>query len=258
MTGRSAAFARLRMIEAITIAAGAGLLLHSADLMRQDQRNAPAALSSRLESIRARHLPNIVLTDQNGRSVRFYDDLVKGQVVALNFMFSTCRNACPVSTSNIAEVQRSLAERQAGLVRFLSVSLMPEFDTPRVLADYANAHGAGPGWSFLTGRRDEIEKLRRSVGAYDLDPAVDQDPTQHTGLLVFGNEATGRWKAISLLSHPVRIRQAIERVMLPVTQWPTGDTVIKEVPFEDSAASRQLVELLPGPIERQLAPARSD
>ena len=55
---------------------------------------------------------------------------------------------------------------------------------------------------------------------------------KHAGIVILGNEPQGRWKAISALSKPVRIRQAIERTLLPPGQWPTGDAVVSEAPYE--------------------------
>jgi len=188
---------------------------------------------NRVAVIRERHLENVELLTQEGRSVRFYDDLVKGRVVAINFMFTTCPIACPITTRHLVEVQRALGARAGRDVTFISISLDPERDTPEVLRAYAQAHGVGPGWYFLTGKRDDIERLRRKLGAYDLDPVIDADRKQHTGLVILGNEPVGRWKAIAALSKPVRIRQAIERTILPPSQWPTGDAVVKEGPYEE-------------------------
>jgi len=201
----------------------------------------PPAPPNPVVAIREQHLPNIELVTQEGRHVRFYDDLVQGRVVAINFMFATCRNACPESTQHLVEVQHALGERMGRDVTFLSISLDAERDTPEVLRRYAEAHGAGPGWYFLTGRPDDIELLRRKLGAYELDPVVDADRKQHTGLVILGNEPVGRWKAISALVKPVRIRQAIERTILPATQWPTGEAVVREVPYEEDERGKQAV-----------------
>ena len=114
--------------------------------------------------------------------------------------------------------------------------------SPEVLKAYAQTHHVLPGWYFLTGKSSEIELLRRKLGAYELDPVIDADITQHAALVILGNEPKGRWHAISSLSKPVRIRQAIERTILPPSRWPTGTAVINEVPLERSAASRGLVE----------------
>jgi protein SCO1 len=193
---------------------------------------------NRIERIRQANLPNVPLITHTGQFVRFYDDLIKGQIVAINFMFTTCDNACPVTTTHIAHVQQALRERHGDKVRFLSISLSPEFDTPEVLRAYANTNAAGPNWTFLTGQRTDIEQLRRALGAYERDLALDSDPTQHTGVLIMGNEPIGRWKSIAALANPVRIRQAVERVMLPVEHWPTGSAMIDEVAYDDRAARR--------------------
>jgi protein SCO1 len=193
---------------------------------------------SRVERIRQTNLPNVPLVTHTGQPVRFYDDLVKGQVVAINFMYTTCLNSCPTTTAHIVQVQQALHERHGDKVRFLSISLSPEFDTPDVLSAYAKDNAVGPNWTFLTGRRADIERLRRALGAYERDPELDRDPTQHTGVLIMGNEPIGRWKSIAALVHPVRVRQAIERVMLPVDQWPTGAAMIDAVPYDDRASRR--------------------
>ena len=187
----------------------------------------------RAAQIREQHLPNVELTTHEGKVVRFYDDLVKGRIVAINFMFATCREACLAATEHLVAAQRALRENMRQDVRFLSISLEPESDTPERLRGYALAHGAGRGFYFLTGRRADVELLRHKLGAYDLDPVVDADRTQHAGIVILGNEPRARWKAISALSNPVRIRQAIERTILPPERWPKGAAVVNEVPEED-------------------------
>ena len=205
------------------------LALIAGGCARSDSAPAPR---DRVAAIRQEHLPNITLTTHEGRSVRFYDDLVKGKVVAINFMFTGCRIACPVTTPKLVEVQKMLGERTGRDVTFLSITLDPEHDTPNVLRAYAKAYGVGPGWYFLTGKENDIQQLRRKLGVYDLDPIIDADRTQHAGILVLGNEPSGRWKAVATLSKPVRIRQAIERTILPPDQWPTGPAVVSEAPYE--------------------------
>jgi protein SCO1/2 len=191
---------------------------------------------NRTALIRSEHLPNVELTTHEGLAVRFYEDLVKGQIVAINFMFTTCGNTCPLITEYLAAAQKALGERMSNKITLLSISLEPEHDTPEMLRRYRQSRGVGQGWIFLTGRRDDIEFLRRRLGVYDLDPGIDTDPSQHAGIVILGNEPQGRWKAISALSHPIRIRQAMERTILPPSQWPTGETVVNEVPSQDNEA----------------------
>ena len=84
---------------------------------------------------------------------------------------------------------------------------------------------------------DLIERLRRSLGVYDLNPAIDNDPSQHAGVVVLGNEPDGRWKSVPALAHPVRIRQTIERTALSPKEWPVGDAVVKEVVYQEQDTS---------------------
>lgn len=201
-----------------------------------------SAPPSRADVIRQRNLPNVTLVTHEGRQVCFYDDLVKGRMVVIHFMYTRCRGICLPSTANLAEVQKALGARMGRDVTFLSLSLDAEEDSPSDLKAFGEAHGAGPGWVFLTGQKADIELLRRRLGAYDPDPSVDADRSQHTAVVILGNEPKGRWQAIPALAHPVRIRQAIERTLLPPSQWRVGAEVVAEVPFEKSAASQSRVE----------------
>src|SRR3989441_6032851 len=161
------------------------------------------------------YLPNVVLTTHENNTVRFYDDLVKGKVVLINFMFTSCKRFCPVTTPNLVKVQAALGDRVGRDVFLYSISLDPATDTPEVLKDYAKKVGAGPGWTFLTGKKETIDKLRRKLGVYDRDPVIDADITQHGGLVVYGNDAIGRWASISGLNKPEVIVRAVSRVVEP-------------------------------------------
>jgi protein SCO1/2 len=163
------------------------------------------------------YFPNVVLTTHEGERVRFYDDLVKGKIVVVTFMFTACQGICPLTIAKLARVQDLLGERAGRDVFFYSVTLDPENDTPRVLKDYAQTVGAKRGWTFLTGRQEDIDLVRRKLGAYDPDPAVDADKSQHGGVIVYGNEAIGRWAAVPYLLTPRSIAKAVFRVLPPAT-----------------------------------------
>ena len=159
------------------------------------------------------YLPNTMLTTHENKRVRFYDDLIKGKVVLINFMFTSCQASCPLTTLNLARVQAALGPRVGHDVFLYSITLDPARDTPEVLERYAQSVGAKPGWLFLTGSDDDIEFLRRKLGAYDPDPLIDADKTQHAGVVVLGNDATGRWGAVPGLIKPAAIVQAVLRVV---------------------------------------------
>lgn len=93
-----------------------------------------------------------------------------------------------------------------------SISLDSERDTVEDLAEYAELYGCGEGWTFFTGDFDEIEKIRHKLGAFDPDPEIDKDKTQHAGICVYGNEATGRWAHIPGLMRPEYIARSVDRL----------------------------------------------
>jgi protein SCO1/2 len=157
-------------------------------------------------------IPNVELVTHEGRTVRFYDDLVKGRVVVVQFFFVHCEGVCPLSTGKMLELQAALGERLGRDVFFLSITLDPERDTPAVLAEHARDIHAAPGWTFLTGSEADIEALRWRLGVFDLDPELDADRNQHAGVLVLGNDLKQRWSMKPAFLSTHALLQAIERL----------------------------------------------
>jgi protein SCO1 len=153
----------------------------------------------------AARFPNVLLTTHEGRPVRFYDDLVKGKVVLINFMYATCTNSCPTFTANLARTQQLFGDRVGRDVFMYSISLDSEHDTPEILSQYVRNYSVQPGWTFLTGSPTDITTLRRRLGLRDLDPVVDADKAQHIGVVLYGNERLDRWAACPALSPPREI-----------------------------------------------------
>jgi protein SCO1 len=107
--------------------------------------------------------PDFALVDQNGNAVTL--DSLRGQVVLLDFVYTNCPGPCPILTGTHVAVQRALPPELAPKVRFVSISLDPERDTPEALRRYAEAHGADLArWSFLTGAPDEVGAVLQVYG----------------------------------------------------------------------------------------------
>lgn len=159
--------------------------------------------------LQRRNLPNVAVQDQDGRELRFYDDLMKDKIVTINFFYAKCEGICPTVTANLAKAQKILGERVGREIFMTSISLKPEHDTPAVLKEYAGMFKAGPGWSFLTGKPADIELLRRSLGFTNLDPRLDQDTSQHIGNVRMGNEPLMIWAACPGMSRPEFIAKSI-------------------------------------------------
>jgi protein SCO1 len=134
--------------------------------------------------------PNTELITQDGKIVHFYDDLIKGKIVAIDLMYTTCQYACPLETARMAQIQKILGDRVGKDIFFYSISIDPEHDTPEVLRAYMEKFHVGPGWTFLTGKKEDITALSKRLGLY-YDPSVNADG--HVAYLLIGNEETGQW-----------------------------------------------------------------
>ncbi len=163
---------------------------------------APAA-----ESPSARYFPDVPLVDQNGKSHRFYTDLVRGRIVVINTIFTDCNAACPITVERFAKLQARLGDRVGRDVFLYSITVDPATDTPEKLRGYAERAGAKPGWQFLTGEKSNVEAVLRKLGQYVESRDV------HSNIVIIGNEPTGLWKKAFGLAPPDDIARVVESVM---------------------------------------------
>ncbi len=174
-------------------------------------RTASAAPSA-AKPLAAQRFPNVPLRTHTGATVRFYDDLVRGKIVVINMMYADCEGLCPPMTNNLVRVQKLLGNRVGKDIFMYSITLRPEKDTPQDLADYAEMHGVEPGWIFLTGAIQDVERLRYALGFFDPDPAVDKQAARHVGMVRIGNDAFNRWSMAPALAVPEQIVSSILHV----------------------------------------------
>ena len=152
-------------------------------------------------------IPDSVVLDQNNRKLRFYTDLIKGRTVAINFIFTSCTTICPPLTANFAKVQKLMRERGMKDLQLISVSVDPETDTPQKLKSYAEMFQAGPGWTFVTGTRAELEPLWRAFSVYT------SNKQDHPATVVIGNDAQHTWTYASGLTSAGKLVAVIESVL---------------------------------------------
>jgi protein SCO1 len=145
------------------------------------------------------HFPNVELITQDGKKVHFYDDLIKGKIVAIDLIYTTCHYACPLETARLAQVQKKLGDRVGKDIFFYSISIDPDHDTPEVLRAYMEQFHVGPGWTFLTGKKEDIIFLGKRLGLYT-NPSVNADG--HIPHLLIGNDAIDQWVRSSALDNP--------------------------------------------------------
>jgi len=148
----------------------------------------------------ADYFPNVPLTTQEGATVHLYDDLLKGKSVAINVMYTSCKDECPLETARLAQVQRLLGERMGKDIFFYSITIDPKRDKPEVLKAYAQKYGVGPGWLFLTGREEDIKLATKKLGLSRVRDSASKDG--HTASLMVGNEPAGLWMRNSAVDNP--------------------------------------------------------
>ena len=125
--------------------------------------------------VRSSPVPGFELVDQAGRPVVFSE--LGDLVLIVDFIYTRCPGPCPVQTSRQVALQRRIPEALRGRVRFLSLSLDPEYDRPAELERYAKARAADlSNWSFLTGPSETLAELARAYGVGSLrkeDGSID-------------------------------------------------------------------------------------
>src|SRR5215470_3735519 len=163
----------------------------------------------------ANYFPNVPLITQDGSTVRLYDDLLKGKAVAINLIYTSCKDECPLETARLVQVQRLLSDHMGKDLFFYSISIDPKRDTPAVLKAYAEKFGVGPGWLFLTGQEDDIKLIATKLGLSRRNDAANRDG--HMPLLMLGNEPTGQWMRNSAVDNPRFLVTTITRFL----GWPS-------------------------------------
>jgi cytochrome oxidase Cu insertion factor (SCO1/SenC/PrrC family) len=152
-------------------------------------------------------IPDVEVLDQHGNALHFYTDLIKGKTVAINFIFTNCTTICPPLAATFARLQKEMGDKVGKDVHLISISVDPLTDTPERLKAWGAKFKAGPGWTFVTGEKQEMDKLLNALGA-----AVSKRE-DHTPALIIGNDAKGVWTRTYGLAKINQIVGVIQDVM---------------------------------------------
>jgi protein SCO1 len=180
---------------------------------------------------------NVPLITQDGQQVHFYDDVLKGKTVAVNFIYTRCMFTCPLETARMVQVQKILGDRVGKDIFFYSVSIDPDYDTPAVLKAYMQDFDIGPGWTFLTGKRSDIDLLAYRLGLTD-DRDITSGPGPnldgHTPHVLIGNEPTGQWQRDSSTDNPSVVARLLTNFLgySPVVQQAAARRAAEGAPLK--------------------------
>jgi protein SCO1 len=166
----------------------------------------------------AGYFPDVSVVTQDGKSLRFYDDLIKGRIVVVSFFYTSCSELCPIETARLAEVKDRLGDAVGRDIFFVSISVDPEHDTPAMLKAYADAFEASaPGWQFLTGQPADIKAINAKFG----DRSAERALSDHRNEILIGNDAAGDWQRDSAFGDVDQLVMTI-RTMDPKWHGPVG------------------------------------
>jgi cytochrome oxidase Cu insertion factor (SCO1/SenC/PrrC family)/cytochrome c2 len=174
-------YLRLMAAAAVVAAVGATAIWNSGDSKAAQER--PWGES---------YIPNTTVMTQRGKPVKFYDDLVKGKIVIISFIYTSCTDICPLTTARLTLLEDKLGDMVGRDVFFLSMTVDPEHDTPEKLKEYAERFSVGPGWSFVTGKPADIRAINYKFG--DRSAIL----SEHRNEVVIGNDTTGEWQKDSV------------------------------------------------------------
>ena len=148
-------------------------------------------------------VPDVEVVTHEGKTVRFYSDLVKDRAVAVNFIFTDCSTICPASGALFANLQKQSARG----VHFISVSIDPETDTPKKLAAWSGKFRTGSSWTLVTGKKSAIDEIVKAFGT------TTARPQDHQPLTIIGSDATHVWTRIYGFPGSEKVNAAFDEVM---------------------------------------------
>jgi len=154
-----------------------------------------------------KYFSDVELTNQDGKKVRFYSDVLKGKTVVVNAFFTSCTSVCPPMNRNMEKIQEAFGDRVGRDVFLVSLTVDPDVDTPARMKEYAQKFHAGPGWVFLTGKKENLDWALYKLGQY-----VERKD-DHKTVFIIGNEPTGLWKKAFGMANVAELVQVVESVV---------------------------------------------
>ena len=175
----------------------------------QAQSGTTAQITSQRPNRRwgANYFPNVPVIDQNGRTLHFYDDVIKGKIVVISFIYTSCQDLCPLNTARMAQLYDKLDGAVGRDLFFISLTVDPENDTPERMKAFADAFDVGPGWLFLTGKVADIRAIN-----YKLGDRSDRSLSDHRNEIVLGNDTISDWQRASAFGDLGSVAQSIRQM----------------------------------------------
>lgn len=151
-------------------------------------------------------LYDLELQDQDGRTVRFRSDVVGEKIAVIDSFFTTCGLICPILSAIYADLQDRLGDRLGKEVALVSISVDPNTDIPPRLKEFAGKWEAKPGWVFLTGQKQSVDRVLDGLGLYSVDF------TAHPAGFLVGDGRSGKWTRFYGFASPEELLAKIDEL----------------------------------------------
>jgi protein SCO1/2 len=158
--------------------------------------------------------PNFTLANPEGEKVSLKK--FGGKIKIINFVYTSCPDACPIVTGKLSKLQEILREEGllGGKIEIISISLDPERDTPAQLRKYAEGFKAeSNGWVFLRGTQKETKKV---LSDYDIWSKRLEDGTINHVMRVYLVDSNDRIREIynTAFLQPELVVRDIEMILI--------------------------------------------
>jgi protein SCO1/2 len=182
----------------------------------------------------ANYFPNVPVVTQDGKTLNFYDDVIKGKRVVVSFIYTSCPDICPLTTARLTQVEDQLRDQMGQDLFFVSMTVDPEHDTPEKLKEFSNAFSTGPGWLFLTGKPEDIRAINARLGD------KSRSLSDHRNEVVLGNDKTGEWARNTVFGD-------IDRLVLDIRSMdPEWESQVRIIDFNKASDTGFALGLQPG------------
>jgi protein SCO1 len=152
------------------------------------------------------NVPDVEVRTHEGKRVRFYSDLVRGKIVVITFVYTSCPTFCSMQGDILSKLQDVLGERLGRDVFIVSVSRDPETDTPARLKSWGRSFKSRAGWTLVTGERGDIDRVMQAFTGTGAGPGT------HQIVAYVGNDAEGLWSSALMTAEPAMWLKLLEEV----------------------------------------------
>jgi protein SCO1 len=159
--------------------------------------------SDSLDEQNREYFTDLKVLTHEGEELRFYSDLLREKIVAINFFYIHCPSPQP-SLETFFKLQKMLQSRLGTEILLLTLTVDPTRDTPVAIRDYAKKFNPQKGWHFLTGDADNMEKINQKLGN------TRNLPEGHLRLILLGNLKTGHWMKVADDVHEFSLKKGLQ------------------------------------------------